>query len=142
VTGHQGLRHAAAQARWTKAAPFPEPDEELYGVTVNGKIYVLGGFGSGKPRGIVVEYDPTTNAWTRKKPMARPVHHQAMVAANGKIYVFGGFVYPASGNGWEPVDNAWEYDPMADTWKALPPLPARRGSALAFEVGGSAGSSM
>ena len=23
--------------RWTKAAPFPEPDEELYGVTANGK---------------------------------------------------------------------------------------------------------
>ena len=126
----------AAQARWTKAAPFPEPDEELYGVAVNGKMYVLGGFGAGKARGTVYEYDPATNAWTKKQPMARPVHHQAMVAANGKIYVFGGFVYPASGNGWEPVDNAWEYDPAADTWKALPPLPARRGSALAFEVGG------
>ena len=127
----------AAQARWTKAAPFPEPDEELYGVTLNGKIYVLGGFGAGKARGIVYEYDPARNAWTKKKPMARPVHHQAMAAANGKIYVFGGFVFPtAPGGGWEPVDNAWEYDPVADTWTALPPLPAKRGSALAFEVGG------
>lgn len=25
---------ALTQARWTKAAPFPEPEEELYGVTV------------------------------------------------------------------------------------------------------------
>ena len=125
-----------AQTRWTKAAAFPEPDEELYGVAVNGKMYVLGGFGGGKARGIVYEFDPARNAWTKKKPMPRPVHHQAMVAANGKIYVFGGFVYPASGNGWEPVDNTWEYDPSADTWKALPPLPAKRGSAIAFEVGG------
>ncbi|HYS25784.1 MAG TPA: hypothetical protein VEP46_09290, partial [Vicinamibacterales bacterium] len=33
-------------ARWAKAAPFPEPDEELYGISVNGKIFVLGGFGT------------------------------------------------------------------------------------------------
>ena len=25
---------------WKKGAPFPEPDEELYGVAVNGKLYV------------------------------------------------------------------------------------------------------
>jgi N-acetylneuraminic acid mutarotase len=127
---------ALTQGRWTKAAPFPEPDEELYGITANGKMYVLGGFGGGKARGIVYEYDPAANTWTKKKPMARPVHHQAMAELNGKIYVFGGFVYPASGNGWEPVDNAWEYDPAADSWKALPPLPAKRGSAIAFQVGG------
>ena len=30
---------------WKKAAPFPEPDEELYGVAVNGKLYVIGGWG-------------------------------------------------------------------------------------------------
>ena len=37
---------------------------------------------------------------------------------------------------WEPIDNAWEYDPAADTWKSLAPLPGKRGSALAAEVGG------
>src|ERR1700752_1031421 len=126
---------AFTQARWTRLAPFPEPDEELYGVAAGGKMYVLGGFGGGKARGGVFEYDPAADRWTKKKPMARPVHHQAMVAYQGKIYVFGGFVFPSTGAGWEPVDNAWEYDPAADTWKALPPLPAKRGSALAFEVG-------
>jgi hypothetical protein len=30
---------------WKKAAPFPEPDEELYCVAVNGKMYVIGGWG-------------------------------------------------------------------------------------------------
>jgi N-acetylneuraminic acid mutarotase len=50
--------------------------------------------------------------------------------------VFGGFVFPSTGAGWEPVDNAWEYDPAADTWKALPPMPGKRGAAIAFEVGG------
>ena len=33
---------------WKKAAPFPEADEELYGVAVNGKMYVIGGWDDGK----------------------------------------------------------------------------------------------
>src|SRR5262245_13371614 len=84
------------QARWTKLAPFPEPDEELYGISAGGKLYVIGGFGGGKARGIVFEYDPAADRWTKKKPMARPVHHQAMVEYNGKIYVLGGFVAPTT----------------------------------------------
>ena len=35
------------QGRWTKLAPFPEPDEELYGITANGKLYVIGGLLAG-----------------------------------------------------------------------------------------------
>ena len=128
--------NALAQARWVKAAPFPQPDEELYGVTVNGKMLVIGGFGGGKGRGINYEYDPATDKWTAKSSMARPAHHQAMAEYRGKVYVFGGFVAPATGGGWEPIDNVWEYDPVADTWKALAPLPSKRGSAVAVEVGG------
>lgn len=124
------------QSRWTKAAPFPEPDEELYGITVNGKMYVIGGFGGGKARGLVYEYDAAADKWTKKKPMARPAHHEALAEYGGKIYVFGGFVAPASGGGWEPIDNVWEYDPAADSWKALAPLPTKRGSAVAVQAGG------
>ena len=79
---------------WKKGAPFPEPDEELYGVALNGKMYVIGGWGDGKARGANYEYDPATDRWTKKKPMPRPAHHAALAAANGKIYVMGGFVAP------------------------------------------------
>ena len=53
----------------------------------------------------------------------------------------GGFVPPKDtaipvGGAWEPIDTAWEYDPAADSWKSLPPLPGKRGSAVAAEVGG------
>jgi N-acetylneuraminic acid mutarotase len=126
---------------WKKAAPFPEPDEELYGVTDNGKMYVIGGWADGKARGANYEYDPATDKWTKKKPMPRPAHHAALAVANGKIYVIGGFVPPQNttiplGAAWQPINDTWEYDPKADSWKSLAPLPTRRGSAFAAEVGG------
>ena len=126
---------------WKKGAPFPEADEELYGVPTNGKLYVFGGWDGGKAAGVAYEYDPATDKWTKKTSMPRPAHHAALAAANGKIYVMGGFVPPKDtaipvGGAWEPIDNAWEYDPAADSWKSLPPLPGKRGSAVAAEVGG------
>src|SRR6185436_15986532 len=77
---------------YKKGAPFPEADEELYGVATNGKLYVMGGWGDGKARGANYEYDPATDRWTKKQPMPRPAHHAALAAANGRIYAFGGFV--------------------------------------------------
>jgi peroxiredoxin/N-acetylneuraminic acid mutarotase len=126
---------------WKKAAPFPEPDEELYGVAANGKLYVIGGWGEGKARGVNYEYDPASDKWTKKKSMPRPAHHAALAALNGKVYAFGGFIPPQdtqvpTGGAWQPIDDAWEYDPAADSWKTLAPLPGNRGAAVAVEAGG------
>jgi N-acetylneuraminic acid mutarotase len=126
---------------WKKGAPFPEPDEELYGVAANGKLYVIGGWGNGKARGVNYEYDPATDKWAKKQPMPRPAHHAALAAVNGKIYAFGGFVAPATsaiplGAAWEPIADAYEFNPATDSWKPLAPLPGKRGSAIAAEVGG------
>lgn len=124
--------------KWAKLAPFPEASEEVYGIAAGGKMYVFGGLAPGwKPKGLVYEYDPATDQWTKKKPMALPAHHTALAEANGKIYVMGGFVAPKSGTpAWVPIDNAWEYDPATDTWKALPPMPTKRGSPNAAAVDG------
>jgi N-acetylneuraminic acid mutarotase len=126
---------------YKKGAPFPEPDEELYGVAANGKLYVIGGWGDGKARGVNYEYEPSTDKWTKKQPMPRPAHHAALAAVNGKIYAFGGFVAPANtamplGAAWEPIADAYEFNPATDSWKPLAPLPGKRGSAIAAEVGG------
>ena len=160
--------------RWSKAAPFPQPEEELYGTVINGKFYVVGGFGfnalppggtitlnpqpgpaanaargggaapnagpcGGCPPGLVYEYDPGPDKWTKKKDIPVHVHHQAQAAFNGKLYIFGGCQRPLTGpgaGGWAPVDNAWEYDPVADSYKPLAPMPGKRCSAIAENVGG------
>lgn len=128
---------AHAQGRWVKLAPFPEPAEELLGASANGRLYVFCGLAPGwKPIGMVYEYDPATDRWTKKKPMPLASHHVSFTEYRGKIYAFGGFAYPQSGAAaWVPIDNAWEYDPANDSWRALAPLPTKRGSPVAVTVG-------
>jgi len=131
---------AYGQQGWKQAAPFPAPSEELQGATANGKLYVFAGITplpQWQPRGYVYEYDPAANQWTKKKPMALPAHHVAFVGYRGKIYAFGGFVAPKTGpSGWVPINNSWEYDPATDTWKALAPMPSKRGAGAAAVVNG------
>jgi N-acetylneuraminic acid mutarotase len=145
--------------RWSKAAPFPEPEEELYGTVINGKFYVVGGFGfnplppggtvmlnpqpapagnagpcGGCPPGLIYEYDPGPDKWTKKKDIPVHVHHQAQAAYNGKLYIFGGCLRAISGEGGST--NVWEFDPVADSYRALAPLPVKRCSAIAESVNG------
>lgn len=129
---------AAYAQKWVKLASFPEAAEEVYGIASGGKLYVFGGLGPRwTPRGMVYEYDPANNQWTKKKPMALASHHVALAESNGKIYVMGGFVLPQSGPpAWVPINNAWEYDPANDSWKALAPMPTKRGSPVAAAAGG------
>src|SRR6266850_4568085 len=128
---------AHAQAKWVRLAPFPEPAEEILGAAAGGKMYVFAGLAPvWKPMGMVYEYDPTGNQWTKKKPMPLASHHVSFTEHKGKIYAFGGFVFPQSGPpAWVPINNAWEYDPANDNWKALASLPTKRGSAVAAVVG-------
>ncbi len=129
------------RGQWVNLPPFPEPHEEVIGQGANGKMYVFAGLVSAPvwlPVGMVYEYDPPASKWTKKKPMALPAHHLASTELNGKIYVFGGFTAGKIGNlaAWTPIDNAFEYDPVNDSWKALAPMPTKRGAAVAATVGG------
>jgi len=128
----------ASAQKLSRAAPFPEASEELYGIGAGGKLYVFGGLAPGwKPKGLVYEYDPANDAWTKKRNMPIALHHIALAEVGGKIYVFGGFKYPDSGPAaWQPVDSVWEYDPAADSWKPLAPMPTKRGSPNAVVVSG------
>ncbi len=130
---------AYARPHWKFAAPLPKAIGEIYGTSVGGKIYVLGGLdnrpGVVRPTGYNWEYDPATDKWTAKKPMPRPAHHIMIAAWHKKIYVFGGFVRPKGLVAWQPINNSWVYDPAANSWKALAPMPTPRGAGEAVALG-------
>jgi N-acetylneuraminic acid mutarotase len=50
--------------------------------------------------------------------------------------VFGGFERPGKEIAWQPVNNAWEYSPSTETWKAIAPLPTKRGGGSAIVSNG------
>ena len=60
---------ASAQApdgHWVNLAPYPQPTQEVGGAVVNGKLYILGGYGANAPGGLagwLNEYDPATDRW-------------------------------------------------------------------------------
>src|SRR5256712_10390480 len=126
------------RGKWVRLAAIPQANGELLGVAIDGRLYASEGLLPGfKPAGLVYEYDTVRDAWAQKKPMPHPVHHAAVAALNGKMFLFGGFDLPTSGPpGWNPVNEAWEYAPATDSWRALAPMPTARGGSVAAVVGG------
>ncbi|KAK0630334.1 hypothetical protein B0T17DRAFT_589889 [Bombardia bombarda] len=74
-------------------------------------------------------YDITTNTWRTGAPLPLVINHGNAVTVNGKVYVLGGLSPNASGV-WVAEGNCYLYDPTADAWSSLPPMPAgtERGS--------------
>src|SRR3954464_403135 len=83
---------AAAQypeGHWQNFAPYPQPTQEVGGAVVNGKLYILGGYGANAPGGLagwLNEYDPGADKWTKKKDIPMPVHHEAITGFKDKFY--------------------------------------------------------
>ena len=64
--------------RWGKGAPFPEPEEELYGVALYNKMYVIGGFGGAR---VVEIFDG--QRWRRGPDLPLGVDHPMAAALGG-----------------------------------------------------------
>jgi N-acetylneuraminic acid mutarotase len=139
--------------RWVtdKYAKVPVGSEEYTNTVLDNKLYLIGGNSAVLTPGTrpahparVLVYDLTNNTWAQKKGTPFYADHMTAAGLNGKIYVFGGSgaLTPDAPSG--TLNNAWEYDVAADTWKAIAPVPAKRtaGAAVAFNgkiyfIGGS-----
>jgi N-acetylneuraminic acid mutarotase len=126
---------SGAPGSWTAKAPLPVPRNEVAAVTLNDKIYVLGGSYPRQKYDVADngEYDPAVDRWHARAPMPHGLNHVGAAGLNGKIYVIGGF----TGSNHSGVnDGAFEYDPASDTWRALPPLASPRGSIAVAALAG------
>ena len=122
---------------WERRADMPTARGALGLAPFAGRLYAVGGAteGLGGPVTAAVEaYDPAADAWQAVAAMPTPREHLAVVAGPDRVFAVGG---RANGDERDVFAGAAEaYDPLADRWEALPPLPTPRGGlAGAFAAG-------
>jgi N-acetylneuraminic acid mutarotase len=120
--GGEGTGPSGSQ--WSVRAPLPVPRTDHVAVSLEGNVYVLGGF-SGSTLARVDAYDPAADRWTRKADMLTARRNFAAGVINGKIYASAGMSY-SDPNGVTYVTETEAYDPVDDTWTALAPCPMDR----------------
>ncbi|HWX23147.1 MAG TPA: kelch repeat-containing protein [Candidatus Binatia bacterium] len=129
-----GTRFSTAWAQggaWSTRAPVPVARAGSAAGVINGKLYVVGGTGSGAiyqspPYHRLTDlevYDPLADAWNTKAPIPIGIDGATAGVINGKLYVAGGQT------GWElagppgNLANLQVYNPLTDTWTNLSPMP-------------------
>lgn len=108
---------------WSSKAAMPTKRTTLAAISVNNKIYAIGGAAStsGGAFSVNEEFDPISNSWTARAPMPTPRNWISAAAVNGKIYVIGG-----SDNSGGIFSMNEMYDPLTDTWTTKKPDPQAR----------------
>jgi N-acetylneuraminic acid mutarotase len=98
---------------------------------LDGKIYLIGGYPSSpaETQSVVAVYEIATDDWSFAAELPIGLHHPVAVGVAGKIYSLGGQL--ASGE----TDRTLEYDPEADSWRDLEPMPTARGGGAAAVIG-------
>jgi len=104
----------------TQAKPIPSPTRINTAVWLNDRIYVIGGTEFYKrrltPSAQTLSYNPKLDEWSKHANMPTAKTTRA-VAKDGYIYTIGGY------DRWAAINVFERYDPDADQWHTLDPLP-------------------
>jgi N-acetylneuraminic acid mutarotase len=127
-------------AGWVSMAPMPNPRNHIGYAVVNGIAYAMGGLHimnehSGQDAEVDA-YDPAKDKWTKvaSLPFAWSHFLESTMVVNGKIVIVGGQANGGSGGAYVPTIAA--YDPDADEWQTLAPLPEARQATSAVWIDG------
>ncbi|SDI19832.1 Serine protease, subtilisin family [Actinokineospora alba] len=120
------FRYDPAANSWQTLGDYPEAVSFLSCGTIDGRLHCAGGSGDTPvPTTGTYSYDPTTDTWTPVAPMTVPRWGGAHAVANGQLIVAGGVAGAEPfGGGWfyEITNEVTAYDPVTDTWTALPAM--------------------
>lgn len=107
--------------RWTQRAPMFTARSRAAAGLVDGRLYVVGGENTAGDSDAAEVYDPAFDSWRQLKP--RPVAGRGAAAAGlgDSLYVAGGCA--GEGDGAAVLDRVDRYDPAADAWTPIAPLP-------------------
>ncbi len=113
-----------ASGSWRDLPFMPSVASHAGGTTINGKIYLVGGFVANVHIGAmtrVFEFDPAAGSWSAVAPLPSPRGSAGVVALNGKIHAIGGRDPDLNVVATHDI-----YDPATDTWTPAAPLPVAR----------------
>jgi hypothetical protein len=126
-------RYTPSSNTWTTCAPMSTPRMTPAVVTIGGRIFAIGGANGSWSLNTVEVYDPATDSWAEMAPMSTPRSNcTACVTtdADGRptVIVAGGFCKVQ-------LDSVEAYDPEANVWTDMPPMPDARDACkiIAFE---------
>jgi N-acetylneuraminic acid mutarotase len=116
---------SGGQIVWEEIAPSPVGRAEAMTATIDGKLYVFGGFD--EVAGPIVRsdvYAPTTNAWSRIADLPRRLTHAGVAVVGRDVYVAGGYI--GIGPGFEQqfgTAEVWRYNVDDNAWTPTTALP-------------------
>jgi N-acetylneuraminic acid mutarotase len=105
---------------WTQVAELPVGVNHPGATSLDGKIYVAGGYG-GDNRALdsLQIYDPDADAWQSGAPLPEPIGAFGLVSFEDKLYLVGGALEGLGG----PVSGAVRiYNPASDSWSDGPEM--------------------
>lgn len=109
---------------WTEIAPLNQKRAHHGSVSLNNRVYVIGGKNSSTLNSCE-SYNPKSNTWTFIQPMLVRRSSFGVAVLDGKIYACGGLI-----SGFPPVfTNSMEvYDPATNEWNFVTSMTTRRKS--------------
>jgi N-acetylneuraminic acid mutarotase len=131
ITGMSISAFSSVDSSWTVGEKMPTKRLETSAVTLDDKIYIIGGMNKRGSTNIVEVYDSDTNKWSKVVSLPEKLDHTAAATFEGKIYVAGGF--NSSGIS---TNFLFIYDPVTHKWERAANMPTARGAATAKFING------
>src|SRR5688572_9201681 len=118
---------------WFGMPSLPTPRQELGVAAVEGRVYVIGGFGQdGRGSSVVEIFDTRSNEWSAGPPLPIRIHHPNVAAVGSRVYVAGGYSEPLG----FAVADTYELDTDTLTWTRKADMPTARGAGAAAGYNG------
>ncbi|XP_071984049.1 kelch repeat and BTB domain-containing protein 12 [Engystomops pustulosus] len=127
-------KYFADKGTWRSVAPLPLPLACHAVVTLNNKLYVMGGWTpqtdhpDDEPDRLsnrLLQYDPVTDKWKQLTPMTFSKYRFSVAVLNSEIYVLGGIgcLGPDKGQVRKCLDAVEIYNVDGDFWREGPAMP-------------------
>ncbi len=118
---------------WSTGSPLQKGRAGLGVVTLNDKIYAIGGSGVLMPLNNTETYQPGTGGWRVDADLPVGLESFGMTVFSGTLYAAGGYAADTDGH---PTSRMWEYDSAIDEWVQGPAMPSPRAGFALIAVAG------